>query len=110
MLARLLKKENYTCDEAKDGVEAVEKVKASIWSDFAYDAIFMDASMPNMTGPDATHAIRALGYTGRIFGVTGNSLPEDVDEFLIKGADSVKIKPLRKEDVENFLNGKLSTL
>ena len=28
--------------------------------------------MPNMDGPEATTKIRALGYKGLIFGVTGN--------------------------------------
>jgi CheY-like chemotaxis protein len=105
MLARLLTKADCVCDEAKDGVEAIEKMRDSLSKGIVYDAIFMDASMPNMTGSDATQAIRALAFKGRIFGVTGNSLPEDVEEFLFKGADSVKIKPLRKEDVDGFVQG-----
>jgi CheY-like chemotaxis protein len=108
MLARLLMTELCVCDEAKDGVEAVAKVKAAILSGYLYDGIFMDASMPNMTGSDATQAIRALGYEGRIFGVTGNSLPEDVEEFLFKGADEVKVKPLRREDMSYLVRGELS--
>lgn len=108
MLSKLLKNEECICDEAKDGLDAIEKVKLAMAEGIHYDGIFMDASMPNMTGSDATKAIRALGYGGKIYGVTGNSLPEDVDEFLEKGADEVKIKPLRMTDVAYLIGGEFA--
>ena len=37
-----------------------------------FDAILMDFIMPNMDGPTATRQLRTMGYTGVIFGVTGN--------------------------------------
>ncbi len=36
-------------------------------------------------------------YLGRIIGLTGNSLPEDVEIFMMNGADKVFIKPLNKD-------------
>ena len=51
--------------------------------------------MPNMTGPEATQAIRELGYKKPIFGVTGNTLPKDVEDFIKHGADEVISKPLK---------------
>ena len=105
MLSRLLRSDECICDEAKDGLDALDKVRLAMAEGTHYDGIFMDASMPNMTGSEATKAIRALGYTGKIYGVTGNSLPEDVDEFLEKGANEVKIKPLRMVDVEYLIGG-----
>ena len=47
-----------------------------------------------MDGPTATRAIRALGYTGLVFGVTGNALPSDVELFVRSGATAVLPKPL----------------
>ena len=58
-----------------------------------YDVILMDFVMPNMDGPTATKMIRDLGYSGYIFGVTGNALDSDVNYFLAQGADSVLAKP-----------------
>ena len=33
--------------------------------------------MPNMDGPTATRQLRTMGYTGAIFGVTGNGKSKD---------------------------------
>ena len=59
-----------------------------------YDAIFLDWNMPRMNGLDACLAIRKLGYTGFIFGVTGNCSVEEINEFISMGANSVIPKPI----------------
>jgi DNA-binding response OmpR family regulator len=50
--------------------------------------------MPIKDGPTATAELRAMGYNGAIFGVTGNGLTSDVEHFLSSGADKVLLKPL----------------
>lgn len=50
-----------------------------------------------MRGRDAARHIRELGFTGRIFGVTGNVLPSDVEDFKSNGADLVILKPMTIE-------------
>jgi DNA-binding response OmpR family regulator len=50
--------------------------------------------MPVKDGPTATAELRAMGYNGPIFGVTGNGLTSDMDYFLSSGADKVLLKPL----------------
>ena len=115
MLRRHLK--GHYCEDATDGIIALNMVKAvaaaasslSSTVDIAelsvdsparnYDIIFMDYVMPNMNGPTATKKIRDFGYTGPIYGVTGNSLPVDIDAFMNAGATDVIIKPLKKEDL-----------
>ena len=97
LLCKLLSSAGYTCEEASDGLIAVEMVKTRI-SDFTgpreeYHAILMDFVMPNMDGPTATKAIRHLGYHGPIFGVTGNALDNDVNYFVRSGANGVLAKP-----------------
>jgi CheY-like chemotaxis protein len=103
MLARVLTINDCVCDEAGDGLEAVEKVRAAIAKGECYDGIFMDASMPLMTGSEATKAIRNMGCRCKIYGVTGDSLPEDISRFTTNGADDVFIKPLRKDDILDLL-------
>jgi DNA-binding response OmpR family regulator len=46
-----------------------------------------------MNGPDATAEIRSIGFSGLVFGLTGNLLQEDIDYFIMKGADDVFPKP-----------------
>ena len=97
MLCRIFKSAGHTCDEADDGLAAVEKVKAKMsgaeGERRVYDAVLMDFVMPNMDGPTATKIIRELGYLGPVFGVTGNALDSDVTHFLCHGAEYLLTKP-----------------
>ena len=71
-----------------------------------YDVLFMDFVMPKMNGPDATQAIRELGFTGPIIGVTGNSHDTDKNIFVEAGVTNIIIKPLKipklLEIIENY--------
>ena len=59
-----------------------------------------------MDGPTATRAIRELGYTGRIFGVTGNGMAADVQLFIDSGVDRVLVKPFSLPDFHAALVGR----
>jgi CheY-like chemotaxis protein len=84
--------------EADNGKDALDKVRASIEAGCPFDGILMDSAMPIMSGPLATKAIRQLGFKGKIFGVTGNAMQHDIDDFLAHGADAVRIKPVPTEE------------
>ena len=98
MLCKILRGAGHICDEAEDGLLAVDKVKERMaGTDITkrtYDAILMDFVMPNMDGPTATREIIALGYQAPIFGVTGNALGSDVEYFISCGARKIFTKPL----------------
>eukprot|EP00602_Paraphysomonas_sp_CaronLab_P009960 CAMPEP_0185037908 /NCGR_PEP_ID=MMETSP1103-20130426/32928_1 /TAXON_ID=36769 /ORGANISM="Paraphysomonas bandaiensis, Strain Caron Lab Isolate" /LENGTH=539 /DNA_ID=CAMNT_0027576101 /DNA_START=710 /DNA_END=2329 /DNA_ORIENTATION=- len=105
LLGRILSRNfDANFDIACDGIEAVNKVKTSM-GEFdidqsqpepcsGFDAVFMDFVMPNMDGPTATKEIRKLGFRGKIIGITGNVLPDDVVHFKEHGADDVFAKPI----------------
>ena len=57
--------------------------------------VLCDSVMPVMDGPTAVQIIRGLGYDGPILGVTGNTLPEQVADFVAHGADEVVGKPVK---------------
>ena len=100
---RLLERSGHTCHGACDGKEAVDMVKKTIADNTAqpYDCILMDHEMPVMTGPEATSAMRKMGCSAYIVGVTGNVMSEDVEHFHQSGANSVLPKPFRLEALEN---------
>jgi len=98
MLVRLLKRAGHECTVACNGQEAIDEMRKVIDRDVEegsceIDTILMDFEMPVLNGPNATLTIRSLGYQGLIFGLTGNLLKEDVDHFMLKGADDVFPKP-----------------
>jgi signal transduction histidine kinase/ActR/RegA family two-component response regulator len=104
MLVKTFRAAGHTCDEAEDGMKAIAKVKEKMESASPYyTAILMDFVMPIMDGPTATKAIRALGYTAPIFGVTGNTLDSDVDYFVCCGANSVLAKPLEMRNFDRVM-------
>lgn len=90
--------------QASNGVDAVAAVKKCHSAGKTIDAILMDSSMPFMDGTVATREIRALGFTGKIIGVTGNALVDDIEDFLAHGADAIFIKPLKKDSTSSILS------
>ena len=117
-LRKLLEQRGHVCDEAENGLEALNMVKIVMTSNIdaitirkqaseatdsessdseteGYDVIFMDFMMPKINGPNATRAIRELGFTAPIIGVTGNALDDDKTTFMDAGVNNVIIKPLR---------------
>jgi len=98
MICRFIRSLGRPCVlyEAENGLEAYEKVVE--WANEAqpkeFDAIFIDSIMPVMDGPAAVSRIRAIGFTGAIFGVTGNSQEPEVEHFVKSGVNEVYTKPI----------------
>jgi CheY-like chemotaxis protein len=88
------KEEDGEGEDKEDGREQGKRK----WPE--YDVILIDDNMPNMSGPDATAAVRNAGYRGLIFGVTGNTFASQQEEFRRKGADVVFCKPLDVKAME----------
>jgi len=103
MMSRLLTSKCKVCHEADDGEAAVSQARTALLHGRPFDAILMDFQMPVMDGPEATRRIRELGYEGLIIGVTGNTLPVDIEFFMKAGATIVLSKPLSVERLDNVL-------
>ena len=105
MLRRVLENRYDIIDEAENGQEAVDMVKATVGGEIGsyYDMITMDYQMPVLDGITATRRIRDVGYVGLIIAVTGNALEADVTNFLNNGADAVLTKPLSVRVLDDCL-------
>jgi len=113
-LTRILENRGHTCNQARNGREAVDAITKSMeCDDFVddgssnstglYDAVLLDYEMPVMNGPDAAKEMRDLGSDTFIVGITGNLLPEDVEHFMSQGANEVLPKPFNISDLEDIL-------
>ena len=87
----------YAYDLAKNGMEAIEKVKTG-----DYVAVLMDVQMHGMNGFDATRLIRDYEQqTGKprvhIIGMTAHALAGDSERCLATGMDDYLSKPFNSE-------------
>ncbi len=64
--------------------------------------------MPNQNGDDATAALRALGMSVPVIGLTGDAHPDDIESFLAKGATEVLTKPVPRAVLQTVLARYLS--
>jgi len=68
ILAMLLQKRGIVCDQAENGMQALEKV-----SKCQYDIIITDQIMPVMNGVDLAKELRKRQYSNIVVGLTGNN-------------------------------------
>jgi signal transduction histidine kinase/CheY-like chemotaxis protein len=88
----------YKIDIAKNGNEAIEKVKGG-----KYDIVFMDLLMPERDGIQATVEIRGLGYQMLIIAMTATASTKTKLKAISSGMNDYLVKPVRLESVRNIL-------
>lgn len=92
----------FKTEEAKDGFEALDKLKSA-----RYAAVIMDYSMPGMTGDQCTKEIRRLeNSTGArlpVIGMTSHREYEVIRKCLESGMDAVLPKGCPKDDLFDVL-------
>ncbi len=95
VFSKMVKDLNIDLRFANNGLEAVEA-----FNDFEPDIIFMDISMPEMDGKEATRTIRKLEEKTAthvpIIALTAHAMSGDDNEILAAGLDHYLTKPLRK--------------
>ena len=85
--------ENYEVDEAKDGMEALLKVRAN-----NYDLIILDVIMPDMDGFETCSAIRALKKIPVIMISSKNEENDKIRGFEL-GIDDYVVKPFSPREL-----------
>jgi len=97
MTRRMLESLGHIVACASNGREALERL-----AEVPFDVIFMDCSMPEMDGYEATEAIRGLtddrAYTP-VIALTANALDGDRERCLAAGMDDFVTKPVRLSEL-----------
>jgi CheY-like chemotaxis protein len=97
LVSALLKKFDCHVDLVGNGLDAVGAVQR-----VAYDLVLMDVQMPEMDGPTATRAIRALPGTAArvpIIALTANAMAGQREEYLDAGMDDYVSKPIQVSEL-----------
>ncbi len=103
IVRNLLKELGYTnCDEAEDGVIALQKLKSS--NNFQF--VVSDWNMPNMTGVELLRHIRADADLKHlpVLMVTAEAKKENIIEAAQAGASGYVVKPFTSATLEEKLN------
>ena len=90
--------EDVTIGKAENGKVALDMVREGHW-----DIVLMDIAMPEMTGIEATMAIRKLDDTTKaettIIAMTASVLKEDTDHYLKQGMNGFVPKPFKVDQL-----------
>jgi CheY-like chemotaxis protein len=108
LLIALFEKRKDSLRMANNGREAVEACQ-----DAAFDLILMDMHMPEMSGTEATAAIRRMEASKRthtpIIALTAHAMKGDREHYLASGMDGYVSKPIRPDmlfrEIERCLAG-----
>jgi CheY-like chemotaxis protein len=100
---RVLERLGHKVALANDGTEVLAMLK-----DSRYDAVLMDVQMPNMSGMEATAAIRAReaaeGGHLHIIAMTANAMQGDREACLAGGMDDYVSKPIQMTSLVDALH------
>ena len=100
---QILEKEGYECDEAENGMEALEKAQLN-----EYDLFLVDINMPVLDGYSFVKRLRdGEGNNAPVIMVSTESEAMDMDMAYESGASMYLIKPARPDDL--ILNVKMLT-
>lgn len=106
-MAMLISRLGWSVTEADDGVDAIEKFKAS-----PTDVVLTDLMMPRMDGMQVLKEIHEINREVPVIVLTGNSTMERCRTALKSGAADFLAKPCKKQEISRVLdrayNGRIS--
>jgi PAS domain S-box-containing protein len=111
LIAHLLKKAGAEVAIAQNGVEAIERMTASMSENAkdgrAFDVVLMDVQMPRMDGYEATRILRQQGCSTPIIALTANAMRDDQAKCLEAGCDHYLSKPIDRAQLLSAIHEQL---
>ena len=87
-----LKDNGFSCLEASDGLSALDGIRSTIDTDLA----IVEASYPDISGPDLCRSLRTISYLPVLYLSHGLNLNQKLDAYAA-GADDILEVPYQKE-------------
>ena len=114
LATRLLERNGARVAWARDGLEAVDRFRASLDGEIPrFDVVLMDVRMPGLDGHEAVRRIRSLEQEQdmprtRIVALTANAFEEDRLMAMSSGMDETVSKPIDEASLLIALGGPLA--
>lgn len=96
--ALVLRHKGYPVSIARDGLEAIEKVR-----DTAFNPILMDIRMPHMNGVETFRRIKQIRPGVAVMLMTAYAMDDLIQQALDEGVHGVLYKPLDIDALLSFL-------
>lgn len=91
---QFLEHERIECEEAPDGLDAMERLRSGA----RFDVALVDWNMPVMNGLEMVQALRSEGFTGlKVMMVTTEGASDTILRALKAGADEFLMKPFDRD-------------
>ncbi len=100
----VLGRKGYAVTTAKDGPEAVRRVRER-----PFDITFMDIKMPLMDGTETYRRIKKIRPDPVVVMMTAYAVDNLVKEALEEGASGILYKPLDMEKVVDLIQGQMKS-
>src|SRR2546427_6841583 len=81
VLATSLRRQGHSTTVVHSGREALDRLKS-----VAFDAMFLDVSMPGMNGLDVMAEVRRLRPSLAVVVITGHATPDEIEDVKKMGA------------------------
>lgn len=101
---RQLGLEDLTVDEAVDGIEALEKLRA-----IPYEVVLADWNMPRLNGFELLKTIKAESLAPHVGFITSEATADIKQLALAQGADFLIVKPFTADSLKDALRHLAST-
>ncbi|KAG0138013.1 hypothetical protein HOY82DRAFT_575600 [Tuber indicum] len=103
VLKMLRLEEIYDVTIAKDGQEAVDRIKEALDVGKIFQLVLMDIQMPNLDGIESTKIIRHLGYDAPIVALSAFAEEGNVKDCLDAGMNYFLAKPIKRPELKQVL-------
>ncbi|CUS15122.1 unnamed protein product [Tuber aestivum] len=110
VLKMLKLEEIYDVTIAKDGQEAVDRIKEALDVGENFQLVLMDIQMPNLDGIESTKIIRHLGYDAPIVALSAFAEESNVRDCLDAGMNYFLAKPIKRPQLKQVLDTYCSTI